>query len=108
MARTFGRIAFLVVLAVLLAAPWSAAEGPRAGGDTSPRILDQAWSWLSILWSKIGCGIDPSGLCQPAKENLEIGCGIDPVGRCHGSAQDGEQSQRDIGCGLDPSGGCGQ
>lgn len=126
MSRTFGRIAFLFVLAILLAAPWSAAEWPRSGGDTSPNVFSQAWSWLSSLWSEIGCGLDPNGLCRPAQDNLEIGCGIDPDGRCRDSSQrhigciidpnggcrdssqTGEQTQRDIGCLIDPSGGCGQ
>jgi len=89
MARSFCRIALLFVLTVLLAAPWSAAEGPRAGGESSPRILDQAWSWLSAYWSEIGCGIDPGG-------------------RCRDSSQGEPPNQIDIGCLIDPSGGCVQ
>ena len=105
MARSFCRTAFLVVLTLLLAAPWSAAE-PRTGGAPSPRLLDQAWTWLTALWGDIGCGIDPSRLCRPATDSLEIGCGIDPDGRCRNSSE--EQGQRDIGCLIDPNGGCGQ
>jgi hypothetical protein len=55
-------------------------------------MLDQLWAVFSFLWAdstpKIGCGMDPDGLCQsaPAVEETtppptgEIGCGMDPNG----------------------------
>jgi hypothetical protein len=100
------RVAALFVLSFLLAAPWSAAE-PRQEdrGAVPARLLGQLWSQWSILWSDIGCVIDPDGGCGgSAPSQTDIGCGIDPDGRCHDSAT----SQTDIGCGLDPNGGCGR
>jgi hypothetical protein len=107
MARTLCRITVLFLLAVLLTAPWSAAAEPRVAEESAPRSFGQAWSWLSALWSEIGCIIDPSGLCRLGAENLDTGCGIDPSGGCRDSSEGGEPD-RDIGCGIDPDGGCGQ
>jgi hypothetical protein len=77
------RAAALSVLALLLAAPWSAAE-PRQH-EAQPRLWTQLWSSLTAVWGEIGCILDPHGLCRDSA----------PAG------------QADIGCGLDPHGGCG-
>jgi hypothetical protein len=94
------RAAALFVLSILLAASWSAAEPRNERGATLARLL---WT---ILWSDIGCVIDPSGACggNSAPSQVDIGCGIDPDGRCRDSAA----SQTDIGCGADPNGACGR
>jgi len=81
------RIAALFVLSILVAAPWSAAEPRHARGVVPAQmILGQLWSQWTVLWSDIGCVIDPSGACG-------------------GSSA---PSQSDIGCIADPSGGCGR
>jgi hypothetical protein len=97
------RTAVLFVLSVLLAAPWSAAA-PRQIPRAAPApLVSRLWSRLTVLWSDIGCIIDPNGLCHgSAATQSDIGCGLDPHGICHGSAA----SQSDIGCGIDPGGAC--
>jgi hypothetical protein len=97
------RTAVLFVLSVLLAAPWSAAA-PRQIPRAAPApLVSQLWSRLTALWSDIGCGLDPNGLCHgSAASQSDIGCGLDPSGTCHGSAL----PQGDIGCIADPSGAC--
>jgi len=119
------RVAALVVLSLLLAAPWSAAEPRQDRGAVPARLLGQLWSQWSILWSGIGCVIDPNGGCGgSAPSQTDIGCIADPSGRCHDSAasqadigcildpdgrcHDSAAPQADIGCILDPSGGCGR
>jgi len=97
------RAAALFILSILLAAPWSAAE-PRQDHRAGSPLLGRIWSRLTVLWSDIGCIIDPNGACHgSAATQGDIGCGADPDGRCHSSAA----TQGDIGCGADPSGGCG-
>jgi hypothetical protein len=100
------RVAALFILSLLLAAPWSAAEPRQDRGAVPARVLSRLWGHLSILWSDIGCVIDPSGRCggSPSPSQTDIGCGADPDGRCHAATP----SQADIGCILDPSGGCGR
>jgi hypothetical protein len=60
--------------------------------------LDRLWSYITLAWTSDstdeGCGLDPSGRCQPASS--DAGCGLDPSGLC--------QPTPDEGCGLDPDG----
>lgn len=100
------RSAALFVLSILLAAPWSAAEPRHARGAAPVQLLDQLWSQWTILWSDIGCILDPNGACggSSVPSQADIGCGADPNGGCHGSTA----SQSDIGCIADPNGGCGR
>jgi hypothetical protein len=70
-----------------------------------PAQLEPLWAFLSSLWSepspKIGCGMDPNGLCAPAPQpETDAGCGMDPDGRCTPAPQ----VESDAGCGADPSG----
>ena len=76
------------------------------------RLLEPLWTLMASLWpdapvGKIGCGMDPSGLCAPnsasPQTQTDIGCGMDPNGRCT-SAVASPQTQSDIGCGADPFG----
>lgn len=97
------RIAFVLVLATVLASPVLGA-GLGAHGKARPAsfaafVLDL----LEGLWMKGGCGIDPSGHCAPIQ--AKGGCGIDPDGRCRadGIAAPGPA---EIGCGIDPDGRC--
>ena len=84
---------FGVLLSMPLAvssAPIRQAERPQAVGAVEPAALDllsRIWSGFRSLSSKIGCNIDPSGLCAPAPTQnppgqTKIGCNIDPDGRC--------------------------
>ena len=72
----------------------------------SGRFLQPLWNLVSSLWAapvEAGCGLDPSGRCQPATQpKLDGGCGLDPNGRCLPPPQ----PQLDGGCGLDPDGKC--
>jgi len=96
----------LLLLAVLLALPWSlAAESRRVA---PPRVAVQApapavsltvrvASWLRSLWGKTGSNIDPDGRAavRPVPGPAgETGANIDPDGLPAG----------DIGSNIDPDG----
>lgn len=88
--RMLRRTAVLVLLSLLLAAPWASAE-PAA------KATGGFWSFLVRVWSTAGCWIDPLGC--PAQTSTDEGCHIDPLGCL-------AQTSSDAGCGLDPLGGC--
>jgi hypothetical protein len=101
---SFCRPALVLALLLLVVAPWEAAAGPRFGGAQSraafsdsatPDLFSGFLSFLSKLWSKAGCILDPNGQCIPEK----AGCGIDPHGQC-------APTQVENGCTIDPHGGC--
>ena len=71
-----------------------------------PDLLARAWSFLTGLWSKTGCNIDPNGRCLPETPVVQPdeGCHIDPSGRCGPETPD---VQPDEGCNIDPFGRCG-
>ena len=125
-------VALLLVLAIL---PWSAAAEPlrRAGkpnliGSSAAAPMTSLWSWLTSLWEKNGCAIDPWGRClpgaapaQPTDEDNgcsidpggrcrvappKNGCMIDPWGRCLPGAAPAQPANVENGCGLDPDGRC--
>ena len=89
-------LSFLLILALLLAAPWPAAampfDAPRSEATAGPiRLFVEC---LASLWSNNGCSFDPGGSCQdtvatesPAKTNsLDNGCSFDPDGSpCRGN-----------------------
>lgn len=55
------------------------------------QLLDPVWAFLVSIWSApeqsdAGCGMDPSGLCNPQPQSDE-GCGMDPDGRCSPNLQ---------------------
>ena len=62
-----------------------------ASGASRPTLLDPLWAFLSSIWggqptSDAGCGMDPSGRCQPNPQpDSDIGCGMDPNGCPKGS-----------------------
>jgi hypothetical protein len=112
---TLRRLAVLLFLITLLAAPWTAsAAGPRAErhsrsakAEPVSTILSRAWTLLAEIWSKEGCGIDPSGRCIPTPaptSHSDIGCGIDLNGRCVPSPV--SVNRVDTGCNIDPDGRC--
>jgi hypothetical protein len=45
-------------------------------------FLGRAWSFLTALWAKEGCHIDPNGRCRIVTPQSDTGCNIDPNGRC--------------------------
>lgn len=50
-----------------------------------PSLLDQIWSFLSVLWSGSsadeGCTADPNGRCLPVEQpEADAGCTADPDG----------------------------
>lgn len=100
------RPALVLALALFLAAPWDAAAWPRLGGTRSRAVVSESagpdvfsgfLSFLSGLWEKAGCKLDPHGLCAPVQ--VENGCTIDPHGGC-------APVQVENGCRIDPHGGC--
>jgi hypothetical protein len=86
---SFPRNVFLLLLVVMLAAPWAAA----AVGPTDARpvqaaasrldLLARFWTFLKSAWSETGCHLDPDGRCAPAHQpQTDSGCHIDPNGGC--------------------------
>jgi hypothetical protein len=90
------KVVVFLLLAVVLTAPGAFAghrlEKPRPAhnAELAPMALvSRAWSFLTSLWSKTGCQIDPDGRCasstvpQPLPtDQSDVGCNIDPFGRC--------------------------
>lgn len=85
--------ALLIVLAATVPLAATAASHrsvPRSSDDqfaTAP--IAWVWSWLTSIWEKNGCMIDPSGRCllgtgivPTLPAGTDNGCGIDPSGRC--------------------------
>jgi hypothetical protein len=102
-------VVLLLIVAVavpLAAAPIHRSDPVRLEG-TGP--LASLWTWLSQVWTKNGCAIDPGGRCLPGAvpappAGADNGCGIDPHGICHSTAI--PLLQADNGCGIDPDGRC--
>jgi hypothetical protein len=80
------------------ASPGSAARRARQAASI-PSHSFGLWDWLTNLWAKNGCSIDPGGHCVKSQSAADGGCGIDPGGLCSKS-----QSAADGGCGIDPNG----
>jgi len=104
------RSVVVLLLILSVAAPLAAApihrSDPVRFEATAPLV--RLWSWLSQVWAKNGCGLDPSGRCLPEaapapRPGANNGCGIDPSGRCQPAAI---PLPADNGCGLDPDGRC--
>lgn len=103
-------VALLIILAV--AAPLAAAPIHRSGPARFEAATPFAslWIWLSHIWAKNGCMIDPWGRCLPSTApappaGADNGCSIDPHGACHSAASPFPAT--DNGCGIDPGGRCG-
>jgi len=100
------RIGFLLVI-LAVAGPLSAAPAHRSDPVRSEAGAPLAilWSWVTNIWAKNGCMIDPGGHCLPGTASTQPaatdnGCAIDPWGRCNSAAA------ADNGCGIDPHGSC--
>lgn len=116
MSRPIHRLSLIVALGLILLAPCVAAAQPRSQGlaITIPTLsgpadlLAQAWAFISQLWEKGGCGIDPNGGeggCGIDPDGRDGGCLIDPNGVC-ATTQTTPPVQGEGGCGIDPSGLC--
>jgi hypothetical protein len=86
-------VVFLLLISVLTAPGAFAGhrlEKPRPAHNAEPAhlaLVSRAWSFLTSLWSKTGCHIDPNGACvnspaplPPPTGQSDIGCNIDPNG----------------------------
>ena len=102
-----GRKVAALVVTLVLALPWSATAARRPASDPGiPAIRVPAplevlrsglWGWLRGVWTKEGCGLDPSGrpACGPTSatvpeapaSNTDVGCSIDPGGSPCGGRQ---------------------
>jgi len=115
------KLVLVFALATALAVPsmgWSAGrripnDSTWARGSVTTNLMVAFWNYVTGLWGKEGCGIDPHGLCgtstATSPTNAKEGCGIDPDGRCAptpSSSGSGSTTNQDAGCGLDPNGGC--
>ena len=111
------RSVVLLLLVLFVAAPFaSAAASPdrtvrsATGRSEAPALFSWLMSWLTGVWEKNGCMIDPSGRClqgtgaapTPPAAGQNNGCGIDPNGLCNPPAL----PAADNGCGIDPHGLC--
>ncbi|MGH7483976.1 MAG: hypothetical protein ACREMY_00045 [bacterium] len=109
----WSRLAFVLLIAAALATPSAFASSlsvafPRASGSAS--VVEERfagfWSFLTRLWAKNGCEVDPNGRCLPASpQAADNGCSADPNGRCLPRLS---QEAGDNGCSADPSGRCGK
>jgi hypothetical protein len=91
------KVVVFLLLATVLTAPGAFAahrqEKPRLAHNAEPAPLalaSRTWSFLTSLWNKTGCHIDPNGACvsspaplPPPTGKSDIGCNIDPNGRCN-------------------------
>ncbi|HSS49164.1 MAG TPA: hypothetical protein VLX28_09465 [Thermoanaerobaculia bacterium] len=111
-------IVLLLLVLLFVAAPFASAAAPpdrtvrsATGRFEAPALLSWLMSWLTGVWEKNGCMIDPDGRClagtgaapAPPAGGQNNGCGIDPDGRCNPPAL----PAADNGCMIDPSGRCG-
>ena len=90
--RTF---AVLVVSLALTTPLCEAASRGRASRNSPAFTHLRIWEWVTSLWAKVGCSLDPGGLCAtnptsqplapvPSGSSAEAGCSIDPGGRTCG------------------------
>jgi len=102
-ARLFAVLVLSLALGVSQVAASQAPRGKttRADRPVTVRVLDRLVSFVSVLWQKEGCRIDPLGRCVDSTVNIEAGCGIDPWGGCEASAP-----TTDAGWGIDPLASC--
>lgn len=88
MVRAFlPRAVLLLVLTLIVAAPIQAAgpAGNPPAESAAKSILTQVWDFLTGVWARSGCDIDPNGRCVPPPSptiEIDSGCDIDPSGRC--------------------------
>jgi len=102
-------VVLFLLAALLTTAPWASAAPRHGGGRPArasvvgaiPDVLVQAWRFLTGIWNKEGCHIDPNGRC--VTNAVDTGCHIDPDGRCITMAAPLPAKE---GCHIDPDGRC--
>lgn len=109
---TFRRLIAVFALGALLGMPLASVAGPRVPAqrieaqEIALEPFARLWSFLTRVWAKEGCHIDPYGRClegsqaAPAPITPKNGCSIDPYGLC----TSGSTNSADAGCGIDPYG----
>jgi len=88
-------LALVLASSLAMAAPRHGVSSPKAaaGSSTAEMLFSHLWGWLTGMWSKEGCVIDPNGHCKPGSgttvappgDSGDEGCIIDPSGSCLGS-----------------------
>jgi hypothetical protein len=93
--RLLRTLAVLVVSLALTTPLCEAASRGRASRISPASAHLGILEWVTNLWAKNGCSLDPGGLCAPnptshslppvpSGSSLEEGCSIDPGGRTCG------------------------
>jgi hypothetical protein len=107
------RVIVILVAFMTRLLPWPVAAEPHARVPRCNSVFEHALGFVAQIWAKIGCTIDPDGLCVPSPggqstQDGEIGCELDPNGYCiqRPTAQGTPQNQGEIGCTIDPNGYC--
>ena len=92
----FRRLA-AIVLVLTLTSSWALAQPRHEGGvqwEPAARagaleaVFSRLLGWLTAVWTKEGCGLDPNGACTagsaapPTSPNVDAGCGLDLNGVC--------------------------
>lgn len=88
----WSRLATVLLIAVALCTPSVFATSPSAAvpywsgsvASVPAESFARFWSFLTSLWAKNGCEVDPSGRClpRPSQAAADNGCSADPSGRC--------------------------
>ncbi|MFY9821205.1 MAG: hypothetical protein WAM82_07475 [Thermoanaerobaculia bacterium] len=88
--RAIRRASVFILLGLTLgiSGAWASPPQPPAPGHVEKVFASQNFfgslgGFLTRLWLKAGCVIDPNGRCAPAPtQNTDAGCSLDPNGRC--------------------------
>ncbi len=90
--RRFLRTFAVLVVSLALTTPLCEAASRGRASRISPAFTHLGlWAWVTSVWVKVGCSIDPGGLCAtnpvsqplapvPSGSSLEAGCSLDPGG----------------------------
>jgi len=93
--RLLRMFAVLLVSLALTTPLCEAASRGRASRPSPASTHLGIWAWVTSVWAKNGCSLDPGGLCAtnstsqplapvPSGSSLEEGCALDPGGRTCG------------------------
>lgn len=80
------RILLTLALAATLTTP-CAYGAPREERTRRAGMVEQAWGFVTAIWSELGLGIDPHGINStghgeedPVQPETDLGHGLDPHG----------------------------
>jgi hypothetical protein len=110
--RAIRRAAVFIVLGLTLgiSGVWASPPQQQASRhveqvSTPQNLFDSLGGFLTHLWLKAGCSLDPFGRCAPMHtQNTDAGCTLDPNGRCTPAPP--QALNTDAGCSMDPWGRC--